>query len=159
MKLPKKAYFGVACLLFVGGVVTATALIPHSPKEVTLKQSSSVVPSIDDLPTATGGIPDNTTSAPTEHVTQQTTETPAPQESLQDEVKRKVEASAIERDIPNPEYQSMCMDQLVLRIDSGYQNEAKVREALALYVVGNAQEDGLHRMYFGSSCRIYDSVS
>jgi hypothetical protein len=75
MKLPKKVYLAAAALLFVGGGVTATLLLKNDPKQVTLKQASTITSQPAEQAQDTTQTSEDT--APVQQ-TAQATETPAP---------------------------------------------------------------------------------
>lgn len=162
MKLHKKLLLVAASVLVLGagGTSVAFAMQPEEPKKVVeTPQVASVETEAEVAPVVETPEP-----APQPVVQPVAVETPAePQETLKDEIKRRVEELAISRGLNDvSEYhqnqvplQSYCMD-MIISAGEGYENETWARAQADRYLVGKVTDDGkVRKMAFRSGCGIY----
>jgi hypothetical protein len=137
--------------LGITGAVIATR--PDTPPET--KKSETTVPSAEDLPTAVEGSTDTVATNTEQPAVQPTETTVEPQESLQDEIKRRVVEDATSRGIENPDYQAFCLNQTIMNSGGAYQDEAKARSYLDTYLKVTTQSGVNYRITYEGGCKVY----
>lgn len=147
VKTHKTVSLIVAALIVVGGVGTAFAFYPEAePKKAVVTQQVAAVETQQEEIVA---------QEPAPVVEEQPVVEPEPEpepESLKDEIKREVEAVATAKGLDNVEYQSLCMDNMIVK-NGGYDDEVKAQYYADLYLVGKTNEQGqFAKMYFGTGC-------
>lgn len=146
MKMHKKLILLAATVLVVGGAGTgvAFALQPEEPKQAEVEQVATVQSAQTEVPE-----PVETPSVVVEPVVEE--EPPvAPLETLQEEIKRRVEEVALARGLGDAtkwgdnmvSAQSLCMDRIIGRNIGGYDDETRVREYASSYLTERINSEG-----------------